>query len=55
MASKPYEDKHRNDPPVKVTHRETGCPLDGKRGTHEHSQADWRELIDNTDPFASQR
>lgn len=51
MASKHYEDKHRNDPNVKVEHRKDGCPIDGKRGTHEHTQADWREAVDNADPF----
>lgn len=46
MASKHYEDKHANDPDVKVHHRKDGCGIDGRRDEHTHRQADWREFID---------
>lgn len=42
------------EPDVKV-HHAAGCALCGRTDQHIHTQADWRELVDNTDPFGSQR
>ena len=47
MASKHYEDKHGNDPDVKVHHPAKGCEMDGRRDQHTHRQADHREFVDN--------
>ena len=46
MASTRYEEKYGDDPPVKVEHKKDGCGIDGRRDQHEHTQADWREFID---------
>lgn len=54
MASKQYEEKYGRDRDVKV-HLAAGCDLCSRTDAHTHTQPDWRELIDNTDPFASQR
>lgn len=41
-------------PDVKVK-LSAGCPMCGRTDQHTHTQADWREAVDNTDPWASQR
>jgi hypothetical protein len=39
-----------NEPDVKV-HLTKGCELCSRTDAHTHSQRDWRELIDRSDPF----
>jgi hypothetical protein len=42
----------KDEPDVKVELTK-GCPLDDRTDKHTHTQDDWRELIDNSNPFAS--
>jgi hypothetical protein len=38
------------EPDVKV-HLTKGCDLCARTDPHTHTQADWRDLIDRSDPF----
>ncbi|MGE3795961.1 MAG: hypothetical protein AB7I38_18825 [Dehalococcoidia bacterium] len=45
MASQKYEERYGDERDVQVHHTQ-GCELCGQTGQHAHTQADWRELID---------
>lgn len=45
MASRKYEEKHCDQPDVKVHHK-SGCSMDGRTDEHTHRQADHREHVD---------
>ena len=46
MASKRYEEKYRDYPPVPMQVR-TGCGICGRKGRHAHTRADWQEALDS--------
>jgi len=46
----PRKPKNTPEPDVKV-HLTKGCELCSRTDAHTHTQADWRELIDRSDPF----
>lgn len=36
----------QKEPNVKVHHKQHGCPIDGRRDEHTHTQGNWRRAVD---------
>lgn len=38
--------KGQKEPNVRVHHAKDGCPIDGRRDEHAHTQRNWRRAVD---------